>query len=72
MAGETGWRPEYPEQTREPSWIWWERGEYEGDLLGFHTKQDRDRYSRGGSGPFRRRLCARGQDPIPQSRSVAP
>lgn len=57
------WKPEYPGQPREPSWVWWERDEHEEDLLGFHTKEDRDRYGSGAPGPFRRRLCQRGQEP---------
>ena len=49
------WRPEYPGQV-EPVWVWWDREEWDGDLAGFHTREDRDRYQRGERGPFRRRF----------------
>lgn len=41
-------------------WVWWERDEPEDGLTGFHTKEDRDRFSKGGDGPFRRRISADG------------
>jgi hypothetical protein len=53
---ETGWKPEYPEQTREPAWVWWDRDEYDDDLAGFHTRTDRALYQSGAPGPFRRRF----------------
>ena len=60
------WRPEYPGQ-KEPVWAWWSKGEREDDLLGFHTRSDRDAFSRGEQGPFRRRLCPRGETGSPQT-----
>lgn len=40
----------------EPStgWRWWSRDEPEDGLLGFETVEDRDAFSRGDEGPFRR------------------
>jgi hypothetical protein len=55
------WKPEYPGQEREPVWTWWSRDEPEDGLLGFHTKQDRDRFSRNEPGPFRRRVADDGR-----------
>lgn len=46
-------------------WCWWDRDEPENGLLGFHTKADRDAFSAGKTGPFRRRLSADGRA-IPQ------
>lgn len=59
------WKPEYPGQ-KEPVWCWWDRDDNEDGLLGFHTKKDRDRFSKGGAGPFRRRISEHGKT-IPQS-----
>lgn len=61
-----GWKPEYPGQEREPSWVWWDRDESEHDLTGFHTREDRDRFQDGGPGPFRRRLVQPGRRAISQ------
>jgi len=35
-------------------WRWWRRDEPEMGLLGFLTEEDRDAFSRGDAGPFRR------------------
>lgn len=37
-------------------WVWWDRDEPEDGLMGFHTKEDRDRFSRKEPGPYRRRV----------------
>lgn len=42
-------------------WVWWDRDEPEDGLLGFHTKNDRDAFSQGGPGPYRRRISADGR-----------
>jgi len=42
-------------------WTWWSRGDNEDSLLGFHTKKDRDAFSRGDAGPFRRRVADDGR-----------
>jgi hypothetical protein len=42
-------------------WDWWDRDEPEEGFLGFHTKKDRDDFSAGKAGPFRRRLSADGR-----------
>ncbi|ORE90953.1 hypothetical protein [Aurantimonas sp. 22II-16-19i] len=59
MAGE--WKPEYPSQEREPVWVWWDRDEPETGLVGFHTKEDRDRFQKKEPGPYRRRVSADGK-----------
>jgi hypothetical protein len=41
-------------------WVWWDRDEPEDGLTGFHTAEDRDRFSRGDPGPFRRRISEDG------------
>lgn len=48
-------------------WVWWSPDEPEGDLLGFHTREDRDAFSRGEAGPFRRRVARPGQPGISQT-----
>lgn len=65
---ETGWRSEYPGQTREPSWVWWDRDEHDDDLAGFHTRRDRARYQRGAPGPFRRRFRDPANPLLPEER----
>lgn len=42
-------------------WTWWDRDEPEDGLLGFHTKKDRDNFSKGKPGPFRRRISSDGK-----------
>lgn len=42
-------------------WRWWSRGEPESGLLGFHTRADRDAFSDGKPGPFRRRVSEDGR-----------
>lgn len=54
------WKPEYPGQT-EPLWVWWMPDEPEDGLLGFHTKEDRNGFSRKAPGPFRRRIAKDGK-----------
>lgn len=49
-------------------WCWWDRDEPEDGLLGFHTKSDRDRFSSGKPGPFRRRIAKDGHT-ISQTRN---
>lgn len=49
------WEPEYPGQP-EPKLVTWFAGEPEGGLSVFHTKEDRDSFSAGKSGPFLRRV----------------
>ena len=41
-------------------WVWWDRDEPEDGLTGFHTREDRDRFSRNEPGPFRRRISSDG------------
>jgi hypothetical protein len=47
------WTPLYPGQ-KEPVWTWWDRGDSELGLTGFLTRAERDRFSSGGKGPFKR------------------
>ena len=44
-----------------PVWVWWDRDEPEDGLLGFHTKEDRDRFSKKAPGPYRRRISPDGK-----------
>jgi hypothetical protein len=46
---------------REYLWRWWRRDEPETGLLGFHYRQDRDDFSAGKPGPFRRRVSEDGR-----------
>lgn len=46
---------------RDCLWRWWERDEPEVGLLGFHTKRDRDDFSAGKPGRFRRRVSDDGR-----------
>lgn len=41
-------------QAAKPVWRWWGRQDPELGLLGFFTKADRDDFSDGRPGPFRR------------------
>lgn len=43
---------------------WWYRGEPEDGLQGFVTREDRDRFSNGGPGPFRRVTAREGERTI--------
>lgn len=45
----------------KPVWVWWDRNEPEDGLLGFHTKEDRDRFSNKEPGPYRRRISPEGK-----------
>jgi hypothetical protein len=54
------WRPAYPGQ-RKPQWRWWKATDPELGLLGFLTRQDRDNFSKGKPGPFRRIVAADGR-----------
>ena len=54
------WTPEYPGQI-EPVWCWWDRDEPEDGLVGFHTVEERDRFSVGGDGAFMRRISKYGK-----------
>ncbi len=47
-------------------WVWWDREYSEAGLSGFHTKDDRDRFSAGKPGPFRRRVVKEGMHEISQ------
>ena len=42
-------------------WCWWDRGDSEEGLVGFHTRKDRDRFVSGEPGPFRRRVSPYGK-----------
>lgn len=42
-------------------WVWWERDEPEDGLVGFHTVKDRDAFSAGKPGPYRRRVSPLGK-----------
>ena len=42
-------------------WCWWDRGDSEDGLVGFHTAKDRDRFVEGKPGPFRRRVSPFGK-----------
>ena len=39
-------------------WCWWDRDETEDGMTGFVTPQDRNKFSAGGPGPFRRILTS--------------
>lgn len=45
---------ETPKQHGDNGWCWWTPGEPESGLQGFCTREDRDAFSAGGDGPFRR------------------
>jgi len=45
---------ETPKQHGERGWQWWTPGQSEAGLQGFCTREDRDAFSAGGIGPFRR------------------
>lgn len=60
MSEAKRWAPEYPGQT-EPVWTWWDRDEPEDGLVGFHTREDRDRFAADRPGPFRRRISPIGK-----------
>lgn len=62
---------ELSEHEKRLPWVWWMRDEPEDDLLGFHTAADRDAFSAGEPGPFRRRVCAPGQGAISQTETWA-
>lgn len=49
-----------PEEEKLP-WVWWERDEPEDDLLGFHTKEDLERFRKNLPGPYRRRISNNGR-----------
>lgn len=42
-------------------WVWWDRDEPEDGLVGFHTAKDRDAFSKGKPGPYRRRVSPYGK-----------
>jgi hypothetical protein len=44
----------------EQLWAWWSRGDSERGLSGFITRKERDAFSRGEPGPFRRVVTADG------------
>lgn len=52
---------------RDLPWVWWSPNEPEAGLTGFHTREDRDAFSRGEPGPFRRRLTRPGREDISQT-----
>lgn len=54
------WRPSYPGQPA-PQWRWWNRTDPELGLLGFLTKADRDFFSKGKPGPYRRIVAPDGR-----------
>ena len=58
---------ETPSGGNGKGWRWWSRGECEEGLQGFHTREDRDRFSEGGSGPFRRVVAREGERTIYQT-----
>lgn len=43
-----------PKDPNPAPWCYWRRGEYDGALLGFLSKRERDAYQAGSDGPFRR------------------
>jgi hypothetical protein len=48
-------------KPRQPIvWCWWDRDEPEDGMVGFVTAQDRNKFSAGGRGPFRRILTSDG------------
>lgn len=57
---EVKWKPSYPGQ-KMPQWRLWQRTDPEVCLLGFLTKEDRDAFSAGDPGPFRRIISENGK-----------
>jgi hypothetical protein len=49
----------------QPVTVWWSPGEWEGDLHGFLTREDRDAYDRGEAGPFQRIVRSPALGPVP-------
>lgn len=62
------WTPDYPGQ-KEPKLVVWFVGEGEGGLSGFHSKQDRDAFSRGERGPFLRRVTGNTYRQMPMTKA---
>jgi hypothetical protein len=57
---------ETPREGNGKGWRWWNRDEPEAGLQGFVTREDRDRFSSGGPGPFRRVVALEGERTVPQ------
>lgn len=57
---------EYPDRITSKPYVWWMPGQPETGLQGFVTESERDWFSKGGEGPFRRVKATPGEVVYPQ------